>query len=95
MRVSRLGPCCSARETAQRFGVTDATVLRLAQIVHDLDMKDTRYNTPEAPAVERMVDGLRQVHADDGALLEQGIQMFEALARSFESAAPPRRRRKR
>jgi hypothetical protein len=24
------------------------------------------------------------VHADDGALLEQGIGMFEALARSFE-----------
>jgi hypothetical protein len=94
-QFSHEGTSCTFEVLVQRFGITDASVRRLAQIVHDLDMKDTRYNTPEAPAVERMVDGLRQVHADDGALLEQGIQMFEALARSFESAAPPRKRRKR
>ena len=92
---SHQGTSCTFEVLVQRFGITDAAVLRLAQIVHDLDMKDTRYNTPEAPAVQRMVDGLRQVHADDGALLEQGIQMFEALARSFEPAAPPGKRRKR
>jgi hypothetical protein len=92
---SHHGSSCTFEVLAQRFGITDAAVLRLAQIVHDLDMKDARYNTPEAPAVERMVDGLRQVHANDEALLEQGIQMFEALARSFEAAVPPRKRRKR
>jgi hypothetical protein len=39
---------------------------------------------PEAPVVERMVEGLRAMHAQDGPLLEQGIAMFDALARSFE-----------
>jgi len=46
-------------------------------------MRDNRYGAAEAVAVGRMVDGLRQLHADDAALLEQGIAMFEALARSF------------
>ena len=32
-----------------------------------------------------MIDGLRALHADDAALLEQGIGMFDALARSFEA----------
>jgi hypothetical protein len=33
-----------------------------------------------------MVDGLRSIHANDHVLLEQGIAMFEALGRSFDSA---------
>jgi hypothetical protein len=94
---SHQGPLCTFEVLAQRFAIADPAVARLAQIVHDLDMKETRYGTPEAPAVERMVDGLRQVHRDDAVLLEQGIVMFEALARSFESSqsAPTRQRPKR
>jgi hypothetical protein len=58
-------------------------VARVAQLVHDLDVKDEHYGLPEGPAVGRLIDGLRLVHADDHALLEHGIEMFEALARSF------------
>ena len=82
---SHHGKLCTFEVLAQHFSVADSTVDRLAQIVHDLDMKDNRYGAPEAPAVGRMVEGLRQLHADDAALLEQGITMFEALARSFET----------
>lgn len=83
---SHQGALCTFETLAQRFGLTDAAVVRLGEIVHDLDMKDTRYAAPEVPAVGRMVDGLRQVHGDDAALLEQGMAMFEALARSFGGA---------
>jgi hypothetical protein len=76
-----------------RFGLTDRVVSQIGQIVHDLDLKETRHAAPEGPAVGRMVEGLRQLHPDDPTLLEQGIAMFEALARSFESAAPPRQTR--
>jgi hypothetical protein len=48
-------------------------------------MQDTKYDPPEAAAVGRMVEGLRALHGDDATLLEQGIAMFDALARSFES----------
>jgi hypothetical protein len=78
---------CTFEVLAQRFGIRDPAVGRVAQIVHDLDMKENRYSAPEAPAVSRMIEGLRQLHADDATLLEQGMAMFEALARSFESAA--------
>ena len=62
---------------------TKVAFASIAQIVHDLDMKEARYNRPEAPAVGRLVEGLRQMHKDDDALLEQGMAMFEALSRSF------------
>jgi hypothetical protein len=77
------GEMCTFETLAARFGLRDPAVTSIAQIVHDLDMKEARYNRPEAPAVGRLVEGLRQMHKDDATLLEQGIAMFEALARSF------------
>jgi hypothetical protein len=90
---SHQGERCTFEVLARTFAIADATVGRLAQIVHDLDMKEHRYDMPEASAVSRMVDGLRQLHTDDGTLLEQGMAMFEALARSFD--ASPARKPKR
>jgi len=84
---SHHGTLCTFETLAQRFGLTDDAAVRIGQIVHDLDMKETRYAAPEAPAVDRLVDGLRQMHTDDGVLLQHGIELFEALARSFSSTA--------
>ena len=83
---SHEGPFCTFETLARRFGVADPAVVRLGQIVHDLDMKETRYALPESAVLGRMVEGLRRVHADDHVLLQQGIALFEALARSFESS---------
>jgi hypothetical protein len=51
-------------------------------------MKETRYAPPEVPAIGRLIDGLQQLNPDDHVLLEQGMAMFEALARSFQSDNP-------
>lgn len=77
------GELCTFETLAARFSVRDPAVTSIGQIVHDLDMKEARYNRPEAPAVGRLVEGLRQMYKDDAVLLEHGIAMFEALARSF------------
>ena len=82
---SHQGSLCTFETLVERFGLHDATVGRIAQIVHDLDMKESKYAAPEGAAVGRMIDGLRSIHANDHVLLEQGISMFEALARSFDS----------
>jgi hypothetical protein len=79
------GGLCTFEVICEEFGIADAPVVNIAHIVHDLDLKENRYAAPESTAIGRMIDGLRAVHADDAALLEQGIAMFEALARSFES----------
>lgn len=81
---SHQGTLCTFEVLAARFKLSDPVVTHIAHIVHDLDMKDTRYAPPEAPAVERLIEGLRALHRDDHELLEQGRRMFEALAKSFE-----------
>jgi hypothetical protein len=82
---SHRGELCTFEVLAERFLLKSAAILTVSQIVHDLDMKDTKYGLPEAAAVGRMVEGLRALHADDATLLEQGIGMFDALAHSFQS----------
>jgi len=86
---------CTFEVLAERFAIRDPIVSRVGRIVHDLDLKETRYAAPETPAVAHMVEGLRMMHPDDGTLLEQGIGMFESLARSFAATdvaptSPPR-----
>jgi hypothetical protein len=82
---SHHGELCTFEVLAERFLLQQSVIAKIGQIVHDLDMKQTKYDPPEAAAVGRMVEGLRALHADDTTLLEQGISMFDALAHSFQS----------
>ena len=75
-------PAVTFRYTVHR---DDPATVRLSQVVHDLDLKDARYGLPECPAIGRLVDGLRQLYADDHELLNQGMVLMDALYRSFDS----------
>lgn len=87
---SHQGGLCTFEVLAASFALTEPAIVQIGQIVHDLDLKEARYTRSEAATVGRMVEGLRQSHADDQELLRHGIAMFEALARSFASVpAPP------
>jgi hypothetical protein len=80
------GSSCTFETLVDRFAIADGAVAHLARIVHDLDMKDGRFSSADAPAIGRMIEGLQQLYAADGVLLEHGIAMFEALARSFQTS---------
>ena len=77
------GDRCTFETLTTRFGVTDPVVVRIAEIVHDLDLKDGKFGAPEAPTLGIAIDGLQLASTDDTTLLEQGITLFEALYRSF------------
>ncbi len=73
---------CTFETVVRRFAIDDAAVVRLARIVHQLDLKTEEQPAPEAVVIGSMVEGLRRMYADDSELLERGIVMFEALYRS-------------
>ena len=89
------GAHCSLETLMERFGVADDGVLALSKVVHDLDLKESRYAMAEAPAVGRLVEGLRASYSDDAELLEHGIVMMEALYRSFAGDTGARRKKAR
>ena len=83
------GEHCTFETLCDDFGVDDAAVRRVAAIVHDLDLKDVRFNAPDAPSIGLLIDGLQLATADDAELLAHGIVLFEALYRATERTVRP------
>jgi hypothetical protein len=86
------GAHCTFETLCDRFVITDPGVRHIARIVHDIDLKETKYEEAETPTISRIVDGLRRAHNDDDALLRSGMDVFEALYRSLAevSKTPPK-----
>jgi hypothetical protein len=80
------GDLCTFEMLCDTFHLRTAGLEALAAVVHDLDFKDARFGAAEAPAVGLIIEGLRLSYADDHALLNEGIVLFEALHRAFEQA---------
>jgi hypothetical protein len=84
------GAMCTFEVLQAKFRVNDSAVRRLAEIVHDLDLKEDRYRAPQSAGIATLVDGLQKRFEDDTDLLTQGIVTFDALYRGLQS--PPSRR---
>ncbi len=76
------GDLCTFEVLAKAFGIKDKHVRKIAEIVHDLDIRDDRYRHPEAKGIEAVLTGLRETIVNDAQLLEQGMSLFEMLYRS-------------
>jgi hypothetical protein len=87
------GDLCTFEVLEDHFDIRDAAVRRIAEIVHDIDLKEEKYKSVHVSTVASLVEGLRASIADDGKLLEQGMAMFEALYLSFRAGKGQRRRR--
>lgn len=87
VEFSHRGDDCTFETLYKAFEVSEAAVRRIADIVHDLDLKDSRFGAPETAAIGAVIEGLQIVHPDDDVLLAQGMTLFEALYRSFDQSA--------
>lgn len=87
VEFSHQGAGCTFETLCTVFGITDPAVARLAQIVHDLDLKDGRFGAPDAGTVGTLIEGLQLTTAEDHLLLERGITLFESLYRGFAQSA--------
>jgi len=83
------GDRCTFETLMARFGIDDRAVARLSEVVHDLDLKDSKYAAPEASTLGAAIDGLQMSCGDDYQLLDQGMILFEAMYRSFSQQGRP------
>jgi len=73
------GELCTFEVLAQRFGLLDPALRALAEIVHDIDVKDAKYGREEAPGIGQLVAGIAAAHADDEQRLARGAALFDDL----------------
>jgi hypothetical protein len=65
----------------------DSALQALGQIVHDLDLKDERYQRPETLGVAAMIQGITARHADDNRRLVEGATLLDALYASLQEGS--------
>jgi hypothetical protein len=73
------GELCTFEVLVKAFGVKDRAVKKIAQIVHDLDVKDDKYGNAEGSGVEEILSGIRKTAKDDHDALTRGMAVFEML----------------
>jgi hypothetical protein len=74
------GEDCTFETMLKRFGLDGDTALReIAEIVHDIDLKDDKFQRLEAAGLNATVRGLSELFKDDRKLLQQCAVIFDGL----------------
>lgn len=79
---THVGDLCSFEVLVKSFGIKGKAVKNIAEIVHDLDVKDDKYGKPEAAGIEEILAGIRKTAENDADGLERGMAAFEMLYQS-------------
>ena len=77
------GDLCSFEVMLRAFGLEDPALRALAEVVHDVDLKDSKFGREETPGVDHLVAGIAWLHNEDEARLEHGTAVFDALYTYF------------
>jgi hypothetical protein len=74
------GEDCTFETMLKQFGLAGSKGLcEIAEIVHDIDLKDDKFHRLEAAGLNAIIDGLNKVLRDDRKLLQQTSVVFDGL----------------
>ncbi|HTL56709.1 MAG TPA: chromate resistance protein ChrB domain-containing protein [Candidatus Limnocylindrales bacterium] len=76
---SHHGDDCTFETLVKRFGITDKAVVRMAEMVHDADLEDEKFQRWECIGINAVLTGWARTSMSDSELLEKGIECFEGL----------------
>jgi hypothetical protein len=77
------GDRCTFEVLLARLGRNDTALTAIAEIVHDIDLKDTKFSREETGGIAHLVTGLCHATKDDTRRLEQGSGVFDNLYEYF------------
>ncbi|MCV7285096.1 MULTISPECIES: chromate resistance protein ChrB domain-containing protein [Mycolicibacterium] len=62
------GGDCTFETILRRYELDDPVLWRIAEIVHEADLDDGRFDAPEAPGLDTVMRGLSMIGSDDQTL---------------------------
>ena len=77
------GDGCTFETLLARFGLKDAALRRIGEIVHDIDCKDGKFERPETGGISALIQGIVRAVPDDAGRLERGAKLMDELHESF------------
>lgn len=82
---THFGDWCTFETLIHRLELADPALASLAEIIHDIDLKDRKFSRPEASGVALAIRGLCRSHPKDADRLEAGLVFFEGLYAALAS----------
>ena len=78
------GEQCTFEVMVQDLNLKDQALYLLAQIIHDIDLKDTKYGHSVTTGFFALIKGLVTAELDDNKRMNDGFQLFENLYSYFK-----------
>jgi hypothetical protein len=80
---THVGDRCSFEVLLERMGIEDPGLVPIAEIIHDIDLRDEKFGREETPGVRSQITGLCAMHRDDLERIAAATPIFEALYSFF------------
>jgi hypothetical protein len=79
------GDRCTFEILLEHAGLDNPALRAIAEIVHDIDLKDAKFGRDEAAGIASVIAGIARAHPEDNERLTQGAALFENLYASFRT----------
>jgi hypothetical protein len=76
---THVGDRCTFEVLTETFGLKDAGLRAIAEIVHDIDVKDGKFERPEAPGLASIIAAIALTKRDDAERIAFGGAILDAL----------------
>jgi hypothetical protein len=77
------GEDCTFETLCKQFSIRDASVTRIAQIIHDADLGDGKFGRSEGLGLDKVLHGWAKQDLADDELLQRGMDLIEGLYESL------------
>jgi hypothetical protein len=92
---THVGDKCTFEVLVESFSLSEKSVNAIAEIIHDLDLKDTKFNRPETSGIGMVLQGIVKSELSDDGRIKKASSMFADLNKSFQTQFKIRRRMKK
>jgi hypothetical protein len=77
------GDKCTFEVLLERAGLKDHALRAIAEIIHDIDLKDDKFGRTEVAGIRTVIDGIRASTPDDATRIARGTEVFNDLYEVF------------
>lgn len=76
---SHHGNYCTFETLTKRFAISDKSIAKIGEMIHDADLDDARFQRVEAVGIDRVLKGWAKEDLPDEEILRRGFECFDAL----------------
>jgi hypothetical protein len=76
---THVGDLCTFEVLLESFSISDHSLSSIAKIIHNLDLNDDKYITPEAQGIKLILTAIRENTTDDHEILTKSSEIFDYL----------------